>query len=88
MPPARSTYDTGSFFWVSDEEAVYECAIDLAESGTKCGSGVRGNWNSPQLSDGTHTFYIFATDRNGNQANPVEYKWEIGKQAALGDWVA
>ena len=77
-PPARSTYDTGSFYWTSDEYASYECAIDLAESGTPCGSGVRMNWISSPLDDGTHSFYLFATDRNGNQANPIEHEWEIG----------
>ena len=78
-PPARSTYDTGSFYWKSDEEARYECAVDVAESGIPCGSGIRMNWNSPRLHDGEHTFYLFATDSNGNQAKPVKYKWEIGK---------
>ncbi|XP_028410633.1 uncharacterized protein LOC114533322 [Dendronephthya gigantea] len=76
-PPRRSTYDTGSFYWLSDEHANYECAVDLAESGTSCGSGMRENWISPKLDDGKHVFYLFATDNNGNQANPVEYRWEI-----------
>ena len=78
-PPRRSTYDTGTFYWTSDEDASYECAIDLAESGTPCGSGVRQSWISSKLKDGHHSFYLFATDSNGNQGNPVEYKWEIGK---------
>jgi hypothetical protein len=82
-PPRLSKYDTGSFYWSSDEDASYECAIDLAESGTPCGSGMKMNWISPRLEDGEHIFYLFATDNNGNQASPVEYKWEIGKCASL-----
>lgn len=78
-PPKRSRYDTGTFYWLSDERANYECAINLAESGTSCGSGMRRNWISPRLDDGKHVFYLFATDDNGNQANPVEYRWEIGE---------
>ena len=78
-PPARSTYDIGAFYWESDEYAKYECAVDLAESGTPCGSGRSMNWNSPRLDDGEHTFYLFATDTNGNQARTKEYIWKIGK---------
>ena len=77
-PPRFSALDTGLFYWTSDEDASYECAIDLAESGTSCGSGTSVKWDSPQLEDGEHTFYLFATDSNGNQAQPIEYKWTIG----------
>jgi hypothetical protein len=80
-PPEWSNYDTGSFHWTSDENATYECAIDLAESGTPCGSGTNRRWMSTRLADGEHTFYLFATDLNGNQAPPIEYKWNIGMRS-------
>ena len=78
-PPQHSTYNTDSFFWTSDETASYECAIDVVETGQPCGKGKEGSWKTPTLSEGEHTFYLFATDINGNKAEPLKYTWKIGK---------
>lgn len=78
-PPLRSTYSVGSFSWTSDEFATFSCAVDVAEYAVPCGSGLRGNWMTSELDDGTHSFYLFAEDANGNQADPITYQWTIGK---------
>ena len=78
-PPKKSTYPTGSFIWTSDETASFECAIDVVETGQDCGSGKTANWMTPELSEGEHTFYLFATDSNGNVGEPIKYTWKIGK---------
>ena len=79
-PPPESSDTMGSFFWTSDEKATYECAVDVVERSVDCGTGTRGRWDSPDLEEGEHTFYLFSTDENGNKGEPVRYTWKVGKE--------
>lgn len=76
-PPKRSSSTTSLFSWRSDENATFECAVDVVETGQPCGEGRDGRWISPELSQGDHTFYLFATDIKGNNGEPIQYAWNI-----------
>lgn len=77
--PTTSTSQTETFRWTSDEMAYYKCAVDDTSSFTDCGSGTTGDWTTPSLSNGKHTFYVIAKDEVGNTAPTLKHTWTIGK---------
>ena len=67
------------FSWSSDEDAIYQCAIDDLLTLFNCGSGKNGTWRSPPLNDEEHTFYLLAQDTVGNEASPVTKTFTVGE---------
>ena len=67
------------FSWSSNEDAVYQCAIDDVRTLFNCGSGRRRTWQTPRLSDGEHTFYLLAQDTVGNEAFPLTKTFTVGE---------
>ena len=77
--PRTSTSQTETFRWASDEMAYYKCAVDDTSTFTNCGSGRTGDWTTPSLSNGEHTFYLIAKDEVGNEAPRLSHSWRIGE---------
>jgi hypothetical protein len=67
------------FSWSSNEDAVYQCAIDDPRRLFKCGSGRASTWRTPPLSDGEHAFYLIALDTVGNKASPKRNTFTVGE---------
>ncbi|MFN8474974.1 MAG: Ig-like domain-containing protein [Anaerolineae bacterium] len=76
--PANPTNSTSATFNFSASDgngtgvASYQCQLDSLSS---------ANCTSPQsysnLSDGSHTFYVTATDNAGNTSDPAQYRWTV-----------
>lgn len=67
------------FSWNSNEDAIFQCAIDDVRTLFDCGSGRRRTWQTPRLSDGEHTFYLLAQDDVGNEASSVTKTFTVGE---------
>ena len=77
--PRRSTSETATFRWRSNEMAYYKCAVDDPKNFVDCGSGLTGDWTTSRLSNGKHTFYLLAKDEVGNTAPQLSHSWSIGE---------
>jgi LruC domain-containing protein len=74
-PLARTNQSTGTFaFTVTDNNpgATAQCSLD-GEAATSCNASI----TYPNLTEGTHSFTIIATDIAGNVSQPVTYSWFI-----------
>ena len=81
--PRTSTSQTATFRWTSNEMAYYKCAVNDTSKFVNCGSGTTGDWTTPPLSDGKHTFYLTAKDEVGNNAPRLSHSWNIGELEQL-----
>ena len=73
--PANPTNDTSATFTFHSTEtpSIFACQLDLSGY-SPCTSGK----NYPSLDEGTHTFYVRATDEAGNtDIIPATYTWTI-----------
>jgi hypothetical protein len=77
--PTTSTSETATFRWTSNEMAYYKCAVDNTDAFVDCGSGTTGDWTTPTLTNGAHTFYLTAKDEVGNNAPRLSHSWTIGE---------
>jgi hypothetical protein len=76
-PLASSTSSTANFTFICGETATFEASLD---------SGAYVSVTSPatytNLSDGSHTFNVRATDSAGNiDPSPASYSWTIDTTA-------
>ncbi len=73
-PPSLTNSQSATFVYSSEPGATFECRLDAASFGA-CPSG------TPMysgLAEGSHTFYVRATDAVGNtDATPASYGWTI-----------
>ena len=81
--PNNSNVNVQKIRWTSSETAKFKCFVDSETNSIPCGSGRRGSWTSPELSDGVHTFKVFGTDENGNVGETIQHTWKIGKMMKL-----
>ncbi|MBN2197529.1 MAG: hypothetical protein JW751_32420, partial [Polyangiaceae bacterium] len=64
---------TGAFEFTSEAGATFECRVD-SEDFAPCASP----FTTAALSEGSHTFYVQATDLAGNvEPEPASYTWEV-----------
>lgn len=63
--------------WSATEQGTFECALDGVE--VSCGNGTTGQFITPDLSDGEHTFSVNSVDPLGNKGVPVTARWQTGK---------
>ena len=71
-------------FTFSDSEPVtFHCQVDARPVDT-CGTGSNtGSYTTPNLSDGQHTFRVYATDAVGNTSPSSEFSWTIDTVSPL-----
>jgi tripartite motif-containing protein 71 len=79
-PGTATTLSTASFdFTANDFNATFQCKLD-GGSFAACTSGDSSSSYSG-LSEGSHTFSVFATDVLGNPGNPTTYAWAVDTTA-------
>ncbi len=71
-PPDPSDSRDASFSFAADEPATFTCSLDGAAF-TSCTSPR----SHSDLSQGTHTFQVRATDQAGNVSAPAEHTWVV-----------
>ena len=76
--PKKTTVPVLTVRWTSDEEAKYYCAVDDVTRPVLCGYGKEGQWTTPTMPDGEHTFFLIPEDKLGNKAPSLSRKWSIG----------
>ena len=77
ITPTNST-SMGVIFSSNEGSSTFQCKLDSA-SYTPCTSPV----NFTSLSDGSHTFYVYATDAAGNaDVSPASYTWTVDTTAS------
>ena len=64
--------------WNSTESASFKCKMNGVI--TNCGSGRTGEFTSPNLPDGRHTFEVYAVDDLGNRGTEQVVSWSTGKR--------
>lgn len=57
------------------------CLLDGVE--VPCGNGTTGEYTTPDLSDGRHSFSVSSVDPLGNKGRPVTAEWETGEQLCV-----
>ena len=63
--------------WSSNEPGTFVCLLDGVE--VSCGKGTTGDYTTPDLSDGKHSFSVSSVDPLGNKGRPVTVEWETGE---------
>ena len=63
--------------WSSDERANFVCLLDDVK--TACGDGSTGDYTTPDLTDGKHSFTVSSVDPLGNEGRPVTVEWNTGE---------
>ncbi len=76
--PQRTSNTSVTIRWTSDETAQFVCAINNSPA-TNCGSGIDGEWTTPILNDGDHSFSLTAIDPIGNRAPTMRILWTVGE---------
>ena len=82
--PTESNNPMAVFSWKSDESAKFLCAVDDEKSAGNCGYGRYGQYVTPLLPDGEHTFYLIPEDFYGNKGPVVKHVWRTGKNSWKG----
>lgn len=77
--PRKTSNSVLRIRWTSDENARFQCAVDETKNTVSCGYGKEGQWETPLLPDGEHTFYLTPRDQFGNSGPTVSRKWSVGK---------
>ena len=62
---------------LSNEPAEIFCSLD-GEQYNLCGNGTSARFAADDLSEGPHELRVKATDRAGNEADPISLKWNSG----------
>ena len=65
------------FTWSSNEPGTFVCLLDGVE--VSCCKGTTGDYTTPDLSDGKHSFSVSSVDPLGNKGRPVTVEWETGE---------
>jgi DNA-binding beta-propeller fold protein YncE len=79
-PGTATTLSTASFsFTANDFNATFQCKLD-GGSYAACASGDSSSSYSG-LTEGSHTFSVFATDVLGNPGNATPYTWAVDTTA-------
>jgi tripartite motif-containing protein 71 len=79
-PGTATTLSTASFsFTANDFNATFKCKID-GGAYADCTSGSPSSSYSG-LSEGSHTFWVYATDTLANPGNPTSYVWSVDTTA-------
>ena len=74
----KTSRDAITIKWTSDERANYLCSIDNSPA-TDCDFGIDGEWTTPRLNDGIHTFSLTAKDLVNNIAPTLTTSWTTGE---------
>jgi hypothetical protein len=74
--PSKSNSPRQRITWTSSEPATFECKINGRV--VDCGSGNTGDYTTPNLPDGKHTFEVNAVDGLGNTGTPKVVEWTTG----------
>lgn len=65
--------------WRSNENSVYQCAVDDITKAVNCGSGRQGTWRTPVMTDGEHIFYLVSKDTVENRGATLSRKLTVGE---------
>lgn len=76
VPPQTSNPRT-KIAWVANEPGTFKCVLDGVE--VPCGDGTSGQYTTPELPDGKHSFSVSSVDSLGNKGRPLNVNWETGK---------
>lgn len=86
-PSGLTNQTVGSFSFATDDPTdTFQCALDPADPASPawgdCSSGVSTDTaslpgNVPNLTDGTHAFFVRALDVASNPSSAVEYHWTV-----------
>ena len=63
--------------WSSNEPGTFVCLLEGV--GVSCSNGTTGDYTTPDLSDGKHSFSVSSVDPLGNKGRPVTVEWETGE---------
>jgi tripartite motif-containing protein 71 len=75
-PGTATTLSTASFsFTANDFNATFKCKID-GGGYADCSSGSPSSIYTG-MTEGSHTFWVYATDTLGNPGNPTSYTWSV-----------
>jgi hypothetical protein len=65
--------------WRTNENAIFQCAVDSLFNNRDCGSGTASEVILTDLEDGPHTVWIKAVDELGNRAPWKKHTWTVGE---------
>ena len=77
--PTKTSNPVSVVRWTSDENARFKCYVDDPKNQVPCGYGKTGEWRTPRVPDGEHTFFLTAVDTLGNKGPTLSRKWFVGK---------
>ncbi len=75
-PADPTTATTASFTFSADEPSTFQCKLDTGAL-QPCGSGMAGNFTSPVLGLGPHTFTLLASDGDGPDPTAATWTWQV-----------
>ncbi|CAB3983302.1 Hypothetical predicted protein [Paramuricea clavata] len=79
--PSESNSPRQRITWTSSEPATFECKINGRV--VDCGSGNTGDYTTPNLPDGKHTFEVNAVDSLGNTGTPKVVEWTTDQRPPI-----
>lgn len=75
--PVKTNNKQQTFRWTSTEPAIFKCTLN--GRAVDCGQGTNGQFTTPTLPDGQHTFQVNAVDNLGNKGTPQTVRWTTGE---------
>jgi hypothetical protein len=75
--PTQTNNPSQRITWDSSEPATFECTLDGLR--VNCGRGTDGEYITPNLPNGDHTFTVIPTDYLRNKGRPQVVTWSTGR---------
>ena len=78
---SKTSDPTYQIDWDTNEPADFECKLNGRV--VECGEGTDGDYTTPDLPDGRHTFELNAVDKVGNRGSPQFLRWTKGMSCKI-----
>ena len=75
--PTQTNNPSQRITWDSSETATFKCTLNGRKF--NCGRGTDGEYTTPNLPDGNHTFTVIPVDDLRNRGRPQVVTWSTGR---------